>query len=104
MVRKFEAIVISAVGTVLPCFFAGAIVGLFFLSSFWYWTIGIAVISFPWLLMNRVHVRLYNGSLQGKLFIENLNFGYTSTEYYPRHPLFGGGWWSWYWGFFRRHF
>jgi len=37
MARKFEAILISAVGTALPCLIAGAIVGLCFISSFWYW-------------------------------------------------------------------
>jgi len=104
MVRKFMAFVISALGTVLPCLFAGAIVGLFFLTSFWYWTLGIAAISFPWLLLNRVHVRLYHGSINGKSFTENLKYGYSNTDFYPRHSLFGGAWWSWYWGFFRRHF
>ena len=104
MRQKFKAFVISAFWTVLPCILAGGIVGAFFVAAFWYWVIGIATISLPWVLMNRVHVRLYNGSLQGKTLIVNLQYGYASTEYYPRHPLFASGWWSWYWGFFRRHF
>ena len=102
--RIIEAIVISAVGTILPGLLAGALVGLFFKSSFWYWTLGIAAIAIPWVLMNRVHVRFYRGFLNGKSLTENLKYAYSSTDCYPNHSLFGGAWWSWYWGFFRRHF
>lgn len=104
MTRKIYASFTSFFWTVLPCFLAGSLVGIFFIKSFWYWAIGIAVITLPWFLMNRVHVRLFHGHLQGKSFPELLKYGYTSTDFYPRYSLFGGGWWSWYWGFFRRNF
>lgn len=104
MIKKINAIIIAVVGTVLPCLLTGAMVGLVFKSSFWIWTLGLTTISIPWMLMNRVHTRFYHGSLNGKTLSENLIYAYTSTEYYPKSSLFGGSWWNWYWGFFRRHF
>lgn len=104
LARKFEAIVVATLGTTLPCLLAGALVGIVFRSNFWIWTLGLAAISFPWMLMNRVHIRFYRGALSGKSLIENIKYAYTSTEYYPRTSLFGSSWWNWYWGFFRRHF
>jgi len=104
MTRKFIAVVVSFFWTVLPCFLAGCLVGAFFVKFFWYWAIGIAVITLPWLLLNRVQVRLFHGHLQGRTVPSLLKYGYTSTDFYPKHMLFGGGWWNWYWGFFRRHF
>lgn len=104
LARKLHAIVISTVGTVLPCFLAGALAGVILKANFLIWTLGLAAISFPWMLMNRVHTRFYRGSLNGKSLIDNVKYAYTSTEYYPRTSLFGSSWWNWYWGFFRRHF
>lgn len=104
MARKFEASVVATLGTTLPCLLAGALVGAIYRSNFWIWTLGLAAISFPWMLMNRVHTRFYRGILSGKSLIENIKYAYTSAEYYPRTSLFGSSWWNWYWGFFRRHF
>jgi len=104
MTRKIAPLVIAVAGTVLPCLLAGTLVGVVFRSNFWIWTLGLAAISFPWMLMNRVHTRFYRGILSGKSLIENIKYAYTSTEYYPRTSLFGSSWWNWYWGFFRRHF
>ena len=104
MGKNIIPLFVAVTGTIFPCFLAGAIVGAFYFSTFWYWMIGISVISLPWLLLNRVHVRLYHGSINGKSFLDNLKYGYSSTDYYPRHSLFGTSWWSWYWSFFRRHF
>ncbi|MFZ4857717.1 MAG: hypothetical protein ACOYL3_15095 [Desulfuromonadaceae bacterium] len=104
MIKKIAAIFIAVAGTVLPCLLAGAVVGLMFISSFWIWALGLTTISFPWMLMNRVHTRFYHGYLNGKTLFENLKYAYTSTEYYPTTSLFGASWWNWYWGFFRRHF
>ena len=66
LARKLQAIVVSAVGTVLPCLLAGALVGVVFRTSFWIWTLGLAAISIPWMFMNRVHTRFYRGTLNGK--------------------------------------
>jgi len=70
LARKFEAIVVATFGTILPCLLAGALVGFVFRSNFWTWTLGLAAISFPWMLMNRVHIRFYRGVLNGKSLIE----------------------------------
>ncbi|ABK97876.1 hypothetical protein Ppro_0241 [Pelobacter propionicus DSM 2379] len=104
MTRKIAAIVIAVAGTVLPCLLAGAMVGIVFRSNFWIWTLGLAAISFPWMLMNRVHTRFYRGALIGKSLSKNIKYAYTSTEYYPKTSLFSNSWWNWYWVFFRRHF
>ncbi|WP_173201742.1 hypothetical protein [Geobacter sp. SVR] len=83
MARKFEAIVISAVGTVLPSILVGAIVGLFFMSSFWYWTLGIAVLALCYIILDRVHLRLYIGSLKGLSTWQLLKYGYAAPELRP---------------------
>ncbi|MDA8430584.1 MAG: hypothetical protein M0T70_15125 [Geobacteraceae bacterium] len=87
MARKIEAIVISAVGTVIPCLFAGAIVGLFFISSFWYWMLGIAFLAFFYVCLDRVPVRLFAGTTKGLSVWQLLKYGYTSTD---KRPVYCG--------------
>ena len=57
MIRKIVAIFIAVAGTVLPCLLAGAMVGVFFIPSFWYWTLGIAVLALCYIILDRVHLR-----------------------------------------------
>ena len=83
MGQKFKALIISAVGTISPCLFAGAIVGLFFASSFWYWTLGIAGLALCYSIIDRVHVRLYIGSLKGLSIWPLLKYGYAAPELRP---------------------
>lgn len=98
MTRKFIAVVVSIFWTVLPCFLAGSLVGIFFIKSFWYWTIGITLLAFPCCLLNRVHLRLYHGYLLGKSLLSLVKYGYTSTDHYPKYQfcLTRWGWFYWY--------
>lgn len=95
---KLPAFFFALFGTVLTCLFAGCLVGVFFQSIFWYCAIGIAVISLPYILMDRVHLRLYHGYADGKKFWSLVKYAFTSTDYWPRYPFFWGGWYRWwYW-------
>lgn len=80
MGQKFRAFVISAAGTILPCLFAGAIVGLFFRASFWYWTTGIAVLSLFYVCLDRIPVRLFVGAMRGLPLWSLMKYGYASTD------------------------
>lgn len=81
--RKFQAIVISAAGTFLPCLLAGALVGCFFSSSFWYWTFGIAALALVYIILDRVPLRLYIGVLNGFSLWPLLKYGYAAPELRP---------------------
>jgi hypothetical protein len=83
MVIKFRAFVIASIGTIIPCLLAGSIVGLFFISSFWYWMLGIAFLALGYMLLDRVHLRLYIGSLKGLSIWPLLKYGYTAPELRP---------------------
>ena len=83
LTSKMRAIIISAVGTVIPCIIAGAIVGIFFRSSFWYWTLGIAVLALFYVCLDRIPVRLFAGSMRGLSFWSLLKYGFASTEKRP---------------------
>lgn len=80
---KMRAIIISAVGTVIPCIIAGAIVGIFFRSSFWYWTLGIAVLAFLYACLDRIPLRLFTGTMKGLPLGGLLRYGYASTDKRP---------------------
>lgn len=83
LARKFEAIVIATLGTALPCFLSGAIVGMFFRSSFWYWTLGIATLAFFYACLDRIPVRLFVGVMKGLTLGGLLRYGYASTDKRP---------------------
>lgn len=83
LARKFEAIVIATLGTSLPCLLAGALVGLLFRSSFWYWTLGIAILAFFYACLDRIPVRLFAGAMKGLSLGRLLKYGYTSTDKRP---------------------
>lgn len=83
MGRKIRAFVISAIGTVFPCFIAGTIVGLFFISSFWYWLVGIAVLAFFYVCLDRVPIRLFAGTMRGLSLWPLLKYGFASTDKRP---------------------
>ena len=51
---KFTAVLVAIFVTLLTSAFAGLRVGLCCSKTFWYWAIGIAVISLPYILMDRV--------------------------------------------------
>jgi hypothetical protein len=87
MIRKINAIIISIAGTVLPCFFAGAFVGSFFVSSFWFWALGITGLSLFYVCLDRIPVRLFAGALQGFPVWQLLKYGYTSTD---KRPIYCG--------------
>ena len=83
MGMKSKAFIISAVGTVLPSLLAGIIVGLCFRASFWYWTIGIAILALFYVCLDRVPVRLFVGSMRGLSLGGLLKYGYTSIDKRP---------------------
>ena len=80
---KFKAFIISAFWTILPCILAGGMVGAFFVASFWYWAIGITVLSFFYVGLDRVPVRLFGGAMRGLSLWTLLKYGYASTEKRP---------------------
>lgn len=96
---KFPAVLFAFVGTVVTCLLAGVVVGVFFGNIFWFCAIGVAVIALPYVLMDRVHLRLYHGYVEGKQLGALMKYAYTSTDYWPRYPLVWGGCWYrwWYW-------
>ena len=96
---KSPAVLFACVGTVLTCLLAGMLVGVFFGNIFWFCAIGIAIIALPYVLMDRVHLRLYHGYVEGKKPGSLVKYAYTSTDYWPRYPLVWGGCWYrwWYW-------
>ncbi|MBT0664900.1 hypothetical protein KI809_11370 [Geobacter pelophilus] len=69
------------------------LVGLCFLGTFWYWAIGIACISLPYILMDRVQVRLYHGYVKGKPFWTLIKYAFSGTDYRPCYVP----WWYWRW-------
>jgi hypothetical protein len=83
MVKKLQAIAISVVGTALPCLLAGAIVGMYFRSSFWYWALGIAVLAFIYACLDRIPVRFFAGTMRRLPLGELLKYGYASTDKRP---------------------
>jgi hypothetical protein len=90
---KFPAVLVAIIVTLLTSAVAGLLVGLCFLGTFWYWAIGIAVISLPYILMDRVQVRLYHGYVKGKPFWTLIKYAYSSTDYRPCYVP----WWYWRW-------
>lgn len=83
MKMKSKAFIISVVGTGLPCLMMGGIVGLCFRASFWYWTLGIAVLALFYVCLDRVPVRLFAGSMRGLSLWSLLKYGFASTEKRP---------------------
>lgn len=83
MIRKLVAIIIAAIGTFLPCLLAGAIVGMFFRSSFWYWALGIATLALFYVCLDRIPVRLFVGVMKGLPLGGLLRYGYASTDKRP---------------------
>lgn len=57
------------------------------------WAICIACISLPYVLMDRVQVRLYHGYIKGKPFWTLLKYAFYSTDYRPCYAP----WWYWRW-------
>jgi hypothetical protein len=88
---KLPAVLVAAVVPLLTSAVAGLLVGLCFLATFWYWAIGIAGISLPYILMDRVQVRLYHGYVKGKPFWTLLTYAFSSTDYRPCYAP------RWYW-------
>lgn len=80
---KLRAFVITVAGTLFPCFLAGTIVGIFFRSSFWYWTLGIATLAFFYACLDRIPVRLFAGVMKGLPLRGLLRYGYASTDKRP---------------------
>ncbi len=90
---KLPAVLVATFVTLLTSAVAGLLVGLCFLGTFWYWSIGIACISLPYILMDRVQVRLYHGYVKGKPFWTLIKYAYSSTDYRPCYVP----WWYWRW-------
>src|SRR5574340_399898 len=80
LARKIAAVVIAAAGTVLPCLIVGALVGCFFTSSFWFWTLGIAVLAFLYACLDRIPLRLFTGAMKGLSPGGLFWYGYASTD------------------------
>lgn len=81
--NKIRAIFFAFIGTCIPSIIAGGIVGLFFLSSFWYWTLGIALLTFLYACLDRIPIRLFTGAMKGLPLGGLLKYGYTSTDKRP---------------------
>lgn len=95
MARKFKAIVISFVGTVFPCLFAGGIVGVFLPNVFWGCVAYISAFTLFFIIFDRVPVRLYHGFINGMRFVSLLKYGFTSTDHWPiltTSDILGFGW------------
>lgn len=95
MPRKIYAFITSAFWTILPCFLAGSVVGLFFPKIFWACVGYIVAFSAFFMLFDRVPVRLYAGSLKRLKLLPLLKYGYTSTDNWPSltmSDLLGPGW------------
>lgn len=88
---KLPALLVATVVTLLASVVGGVLVGLCFTATFWYWAVGIAGISLPYILMDRVQVRLYHGYVKGKPFWTLIKYAFTSTDYRPFYPV----WWYW---------
>lgn len=80
---KSKAIIVSTVWTLLPCLMAGVFVGLFFSASFWYWAVGIAGLTFLYVCLDRVPVRLFDGAMLGLSLWSLLKYGFACTEKRP---------------------
>ena len=83
---KLAAVLVATVVPLLTSAVAGLLIGLCFLGTFWYWAIGIASISLPYILMDRVQMRLYHGYVKGKPFRKLITYAFTSTDYRPCYP------------------
>jgi len=95
MVRFFRAIVISAVGTVLPCLLTGGIVGVFLPKIFGVCVAYISVFALFFMIFDRVPVRLYHGSLNNMRILPLMKYGLTSTDRWPIltiSDILGFGW------------
>ena len=95
--EKLPAVLVAIFVTLLTSAVAGLLVGICFPETFWYWAIGIAGISLPYILMDRLQMRLYHGYVKGKPFWTLLKYAFSSTDYRPFYPLL----WCWrryYWG------
>ena len=90
---KLPAVLVAVFVTLLTSAVAGLLVGLCFFGTFWYWAIGIACISLPYILMDREQVRLYHGYVKGKPFWKLIKYAYSSTDYRPCYVP----WWYWRW-------
>ena len=91
---KLPALLIATSVTILTSVVTGVLVGLFFPETFLYWAIGIAGILLPYILMDRVQMRLYHGYVKGKPFWKLIIYAFTSTDYRPCYPL--RCCWRWY--------
>jgi hypothetical protein len=94
---KFPAVLVAIFVTLLTSAFADLLVGLCFPKTFCYWAIGIAVISLPYILMDRVQVRLYHGYVKGKSFWTLLKYAFSSTDYRPCYPPWCCWRWHYWW-------
>ena len=81
--RVIRAVVVAVLGTFTPALLSGAVVGVFFPQSFWYWTLGIAVLALFYIILDRVPLRLYIGALNGFSLWPLLKYGYAAPELRP---------------------
>lgn len=82
-VRIIKAVVVAVLGTFAPALLSGAVVGIFFPQSFWYWTLGIAALALIYIILDRVPLRLYIGALNGFSLWPLLKYGYAAPELRP---------------------
>ena len=77
---KTKALLLATLVSILPAIVAGAIVGLFFIKSFWYWTAGIASPALFFICLDRVPVRLFAGAMRGLPLWPLLKYGFVCTD------------------------
>ena len=95
LARKFEAIVIATLGTILPCLLAGATIGLLVPHIFWGCVAYLSVFALFFVVFDRVPVRFYHGFLNNMGILPLLKYAYTSTDRWPTFTvsdLLGFGW------------
>ena len=78
-----KATVMALLGSIIPALLSGAVVGVFFPHSFWYWTLGIAALAGVYIILDRVPLRLYLGVLRGFPLWPLLKYGYAAPELRP---------------------
>lgn len=81
--NNIKAIVVATIGSIIPALSSGAMVGAFFPNSFWYWTLGIAVLALFYICLDRVPLRLYIGILNEFSFWPLLKYGYAAPKLRP---------------------
>lgn len=95
LARKFEAIVVATLGTILPCLLAGATIGLLVPHIYWGCVAYLSAFALFFVVFDRVPVRFFHGFLNNMGILPLMKYAYTSTDRWPAFTisdLLGFGW------------